>query len=129
MAVVIALTMGSASAQARPALNEEPHINDSLVSAAIGELIRRKCSTISVNYFTALSKAHALKRYALSKGYTRPEIEAFLENEDEQKRVRRSANSYLRKNGVVKGQEATYCTLGKTEIAKGTLTGKLIWAR
>ena len=129
LATVLAVAMAGSTASARPALNEEQHINDSLVSAAVGELIRRKCSTISVNYFVALGKAHALKRYALGLGYSRPEIEAFLEDKDEQKRVRRSANSYLKTNGVVKGNEATYCTLGRTEIANRSLTGQLIWAR
>lgn len=122
------LAAGAVAAQNRLPLNEEPHINDSLISAAIGELIRRNCSSISPRYLVVFSKIRALESYARDKGYTEEEVEAFLDDKDEQKRVRRAAMSYLREQGVVKGDEASYCAAGRAEIDKGTLTGEMLWS-
>ena len=122
------LAAGAAAAQARPPLNEEPHINHSLIAAAIGELIRRNCSSISPRYLVVFSKIRALETYARKKGYTEEEVEAFLDDKDEQKRVRRAAMAYLKQQGVVKDDEASYCAAGRAEIEKGTLTGELLWS-
>lgn len=117
-----------AAAQARVALNEEEHINTTLVSAAVGALIAENCDRIEPRKFTAMVKAWQLKNYALSKGYTGEEIDAFLRNRDENKRVRMAAEAYLVKNGVVAGDAHSYCTIGLAEIEDDTLTGQLLWA-
>lgn len=125
-ALIISFLATTAPAQPRVALNEETYINSSLLSAAIGAIIQKKCSTISPRLVLAIWKARALQRYALNQGYTKEEIAAFIENKKEQRRMRRAAFSYLRANGVVKDEEQTYCAAGRAEIARGTLTGQLL---
>lgn len=128
LALVVAL-MGSATpAQALEPMSEEKHINYSLISAAIGAIIKDNCSTIGVRGLTALSKALALKRYALNKGYTKKEIDTYTKSKSAKTYVRVQADAYLAAHGVVVGQEETYCALGREEIANKTLAGSLIRA-
>ena len=126
-ALTLAFSIGAAALAMKP-LNQEKHINDSLISAGIGELIRRNCSSISPRYFVFYRKSKELERYALNLGYSKTEIRAFLDNKAEQDRVRKAAKDYLAANGVVKGDEATYCALGLAEIENGSLTGQLLRA-
>lgn len=127
-AIALGVGFSAAAAQTEPAvpINKEKHINSSLLSAAIGSLIEKNCSTMSPRMMLAIWKAKQLYSYALDQGYTDAEVRAFVNNKDEQQRMRRAANRYLRKNGVVKGDEATYCAVGRMEIEKGTLTGQLL---
>ncbi len=123
------LAAGAVAAQNPPPLNAEKHINDSLIAAAIGEMIIRNCETISPRYLVVYSKVKALENYARKLGYTEPEVEAFLENKDEQKRVRIAARDYLAERGALKGDRDSYCIAGRAEIETGTLTGEMIWSR
>ena len=125
-AFVLAASALTATAQDLLPLNKEKQINSSLLSAAIGAIIQDKCTTISPRLLLAIWKAKSLQRYALNIGYTQEEIEAFVNSKVEKRRMRRAANSYLRANGVVKNEEATYCAAGRAEIAAGSLTGKLL---
>ncbi len=108
-------------------LNQEEHINNSLISAGIADEIRKNCSTVNARMFRALKKAKDLENYARDKGYSEPEVKAFLKSKTERKRVKQAIDDYLAENSVVKGNEATYCSLGRAEITKGSLIGQLLW--
>lgn len=123
------LAAGAAAAQDPPPLSQEPHINGSLIAAAVGEIIVKKCDSITPRYLVVFSKAKALERYARDLGYTEDEVEAFLDDKAEEKRIRKAANAYLAAQGVVKGDKETYCAAGRTEIEKGTLTGEMMRSR
>ena len=124
--ISLGLSPASAGGQSLPPINEEQYINQSLLSAAIGEAIRRNCSTISARLFRAFSKALALERYALNLGYSKAEIKAFISSKAEKQRITDETIAYLIDNGVVEGQESTFCALGRAEIAKKSLTGQLL---
>ena len=128
LALALSLFGAAVPAQARVALNEEPHVIGSLISAAIGAMIVEHCDEIEARKITALIKAWQLKNYALDLGYTSEEIDALLKSKPDKERVRAAAEAYLAENGVVADDASTYCALGRTEIAKDTLTGKLIRA-
>lgn len=122
---LMALLMAAPVFAAVP-LQQEQHINDSLRAGRIGDVIRKTCPTISARMFTVLGKIEDLKRYALSKGYSRDEVEAFIKDPDQKARLRAEAAAYLQKAGAVEGQPETYCAVGEAEIAKGSLIGELL---
>lgn len=126
--VTTGLIAFSTPAAALPPLSQDDHVTGTLVSAAVGEEIRNKCSRISARMLRALSKARALERYARNLGYSEAEVKAFLKSKPERARIVELTRNYMLANGVVEGQEETYCALGKAEIAKGTLTGFLLFA-
>lgn len=109
-------------------LSQDRHVTGTLMSAVIGEEIRNKCPSISARLFRVMSKARELERYARDMGYTDDEVTRFLKSKSQRERIISLARAYMLKNGVVEGQEATYCSLGRAEIAEGTLTGFLLFA-
>lgn len=129
----MSLTLGFAAmlAAATPAfalepLQDEVHINDSLRAGRIGDVIRKTCPTISARMFVVLGKIEDLKRYAMSKGYSRDEIEAFIKNPEQKARVKAESATYLAEAGAVAGDAESYCRVGRDEIAKGSLVGELL---
>lgn len=126
--IVASLATSAVAAQTPPPINEEPHIHKTLFAAAVGALILQSCSTVFPRYLRIKTKIDELEAYAHDMGYTDEDIRGFLDDKDEQKKMRRAANRYLRKHGVVKGNPETYCALGRAEIANKTLTGQVIWS-
>ncbi len=115
-------------ALALPPLPENEHVVGSLTAAAIGDRIRRECPSISPKMWKVLLEANALKSYALRQGYSEAEIEAFIGDEAEKKRIKAAAKRWLADQGAVKGDPDTYCAIGLREIERGTLTGSLLRA-
>ncbi len=123
--LVLAIGLATPLAAKVP-LREEAHINGALLSAAVGDEIRKNCPTISARFFTFFNERSKLKQYALDRGYSEREIETFIESKAEQKRMEGLRDAYLAENGVTEGDAESYCRLGRAEIAKGSLTGRLL---
>jgi len=129
LALVLAAGAGiGGAARASTPLAEDEHVTRSLLAAAVGDKIRRECPTISARVFTALQEASALRRYALSKGHSEGDIEAFLEDRAEEQRLRRLRDAYLAEHGAREGDAESYCRLGRDEIARNSLAGRLLRA-
>ena len=111
-----------------PPLSENRHVVESLRAAVVADAIRRECPSIHGRIFLALRKARQLERYARSLGYSKAEIDAFIRSPEEKARIIALARAYAAEKGVVEGDKETYCRLGREEIAKGTLTGQLLWS-
>jgi hypothetical protein len=126
MIVALALVLAS-PAFALPPLSENAYVNDRLIQARVADRIRKECGSIAARFAYAYSQARALKQYALDQGYTDAEIEAFLDSADDKARVKAAAEAYLAANGVVAGDEASFCALGIKEIAAGSVAGSLIY--
>jgi hypothetical protein len=124
----LALYAATANAQPTVPLAEEAHINESLVAAAVGDVIRNTCPNISARMVTVFFKVKELEKYARAAGYEEAEVKAFLKNKSEKARIKANANEYMANNGVVTGDVESYCTLGKAEIAKQSLIGVLLKA-
>ena len=124
-ALAVMLPLG-AMAEVPVPLPQEAHINEQLIAGAEGDLIRKNCPAISARMLVVLDKLFALKSYAEAKGYTEAEVKAFLKDPDQKARVKGAAAEYLATQGAVAGDGESYCTVGRAEIAKGTLVGSLL---
>lgn len=133
LAALTAAMMGvgalAAPAAALEPLSQERYINDRLIAARIADRIRRECPSIGARMIYAYSQARALERYALDKGYSREQVDAFLDDKAERKRIYAVAEDYMTRNGVQKGDAESYCRLGRQEIANRTVTGSLLVAK
>lgn len=121
-------TLAPAAAALEP-LSQERYINDRLIAARIADRIRRECPTIAGRLIHAYGQARALERYALDKGYSREQVDAFLGSKSERQRIYAVAEDYMARNGVRKGDAESYCRLGRQEIANRTVTGSLLVAK
>lgn len=109
-------------------LAEEPHINEQLLAAQAGDILRKTCPTVSARMFVVWEKASALEDYARAAGYTEEEVTIFLKDKTQKTRVKTAAMAYLTAAGVVEGDVESYCKAGRDEIAKQTLVGSLLWS-
>lgn len=126
---LLALTaalFASTALVAKTPLAQDTRVKDSLLAAAVGDEIRKNCPSISARLFVVLAETNNLKRYALANGHSEAEIKAFLNSETEKRRMTGLRDQYLRQNGVVAGDATSYCVLGNAEIARKTLTGRLL---
>lgn len=124
------LTVGlfalAAPALALEPINTEKHINHTLLQGFIADNIDKNCDSLSPRTLRALSELNTLKNYALAKGYSRDEVKAFVTSKTEKARGKAEAVAWLKANGAVEGNQASYCKIGEAEIAKGSLIGQLL---
>ncbi len=127
LALILSLCLPVPALAQTPPLSENPYVNDRLVQARVADRIRKECPTISARFVYALNQARALERWALDQGYTRAEIDAFLDSRADKRRIYAAAEEYLSANGAVAGDAQSFCRVGEAEIAAGTVTGSLIY--
>ena len=128
-AVLVVLPIVAAAAQGLPPLAQERYINDRLIAARIADRIRKECPTLGARIIYAFQQARALERYALDKGYTKAEVEAFLDSKPDRQRIYAVAEDYLARNGVTPGDADSYCRLGRAEMDRRTVAGSLLVAQ
>lgn len=128
MALAAAAILSTPAAALEP-LAKEKYINDRLIAARIADRIRRECPSIDGRLVYAYQQARALQRYALDKGYTKAQVDAFLDSKSDKQRIYAVAEDYMSRNGVVKGNAESFCQLGRQEIANRTVTGSLLVAK
>ena len=124
--LTLALMATPALAEGAVPLAEEAHINEQLIAAKAGDILRNTCPKASARMLVVWNKMWALKSYAEAQGYTRDEVAAFLKDKDQKARVTAAAEAYLAKAGAVAGNVDSYCQAGRDEVAKGTLLGQII---
>jgi Family of unknown function (DUF5333) len=107
-------------------LPQEAHINEQLVAAAAGDMLRKTCPSLSARMVVVWFALQDLEDYARAQGYTEEEVTVFLKDKDQKARVKAEAEAYLAAAGVVAGDEESYCAAGRAEIAAGTLVGSLL---
>ena len=121
-----ALLALAAPAHARPSLEEVAVVRDGLITAAIAYEIGRRCDGIEARTLRGLAFLEGLKGEARRLGYSNAEISAFIEDEAAKDRLETAARALLRDKGAVSGDWASYCAVGRSEIAAGTAIGRLL---
>lgn len=129
IATILTATTLAGSAAALEPLSSEKYINDRLIAARIADRIRKECPTIDGRLVFAYQQARALQRYALDKGYSKDQIDAFLDSKPDKQRIYGVAEDYMVRKGVTKGDAESYCRLGRAEIEGRTVTGSLLVAK
>ena len=129
LAATLSAALAAGSAAAKPPLRDVAAIDDGLLAVGVADEIRNLCDSIDARMMTALMRLQGLKSEARSRGYTDKEIERYVTSKAEKARMRRRGEAYLAANGVTLGDKASYCRLGKQEIAKGSAIGSLLKAR
>ncbi|MTH34630.1 hypothetical protein GL279_08460 [Paracoccus limosus] len=108
---------------------KEKYINDRLIAARIADRIRRTCPTIDGRILYAFGEARRLKSYAQNKGYSNVQIDAFLHDKAEKKRIYGVAEDYLTRKGAKANDPQSFCAIGKQEIAAKSIIGSLLVAK
>ena len=127
-AIAVGLGVSAPTASAA-SLAQEADINNRLLEIAVADEIRKSCDVISPRIFTAWRRMQALKAEAIARGYTEAEIEAYVNDKDEKRKMRARSDAYVREHEAEPNDAQSLCRLGKEEIAKQSRIGSLLVAR
>ncbi|MFM2355252.1 MAG: hypothetical protein RLZZ528_988 [Pseudomonadota bacterium] len=125
LALMLTISAAAAPAAALPPLGENTYVTERLIAARVADRIRKTCPDISARILYAFSEARALVAWAEDQGYSEDEIDGFLDDRREKRKIYEAAETYLTENGAV--DEAGFCALGRAEIEKGSIIGSLIY--
>ena len=120
-------TILATSALANPPLREVKSINDDLLAVGLADEIRKNCSSISGRLIKGVSRLLAIHKSAVAIGYSKTEIETFVDSREEKNRLKARGHAYLKANGASLDDSASMCALGRKEIAKNTAIGSLLY--
>ena len=107
-------------------LKDEAEIRDALLVVGMAYEISRKCDSIDARTLTGIRTLLNLKSRARELGYSSDEIDTYIDDKAEKKRLEGIARGQLAQLGVVADDPETYCTVGRDQIAKGTGVGRLL---
>ena len=125
----LVLTATSAFAVDYTKLRKDTRVHNELYAASIAYLINDNCADISIRKLSLVGRVLSLRSYAKGLGYTGAEVDAYVNSGEEQDRFRAIAEPWLASKGAVKNDAASYCAVGKQEIAKKSLVGSMLKAR
>lgn len=130
-AIILLLALGATAtaADARVRLQDDKIIENGLRLVSIGKMLYRNCDDIKPRRFRAFQFARSLQSRARKMGYSDAEIDAYLDSDKDKDRIKGQARKYLEARGVNFSQPATFCKVGRAEIAAETTVGNLLWAR
>lgn len=122
------IAMGVALAgPAAAALGDETSVNARLFVVATADKIRKGCDDIEPRMVRAYAYLRGTATEAERLGYSKGEIEAYVEDDSAKAVIEGQAEAWLAANGGT--DEAGLCARGRAEIAAGTDIGKLLKVR
>ena len=124
MALATVFAAGDLSAQT--ALKDVAKVRDGIIFVGMAYEISEECDGISARLFRGLGYLRSLRSHARDLGFTEAEIDAYIDDDDEKDRLEAMARAELARLGVVAGQEATYCSVGRAQMAANTRVGWLL---
>lgn len=110
-----------------PRLSTFPVITEGLINTAIAYEVDRVCDELGGRFIIGLAFLNSLRAYARDQGASEEEIEAYIDNRPERDRLEAIARGRLRDMGAVEGQPATYCAVGRAQIAADSPIGRLLY--
>ncbi len=129
LSLVVAAGAGAAEARTKPGLANEADINAGLLTVGIADEIRKKCDSINGRVLKGLFYLNRLERMARERGYSQAEIDAYIDNDAEEDKLRRKGEAYMAARGVDFDNPETYCDLGRAEIASDSPIGAFLRAK
>ncbi|MCV2893939.1 DUF5333 domain-containing protein [Lentibacter sp. XHP0401] len=127
--VFMGAALAASMASAKPALRDVKEIDGKMLEVGLALEISKKCDTISARKLKGLSLLWDVKSRANDLGYSDDEIDAYRKSEAEKARIRAKGEAYVKSKGLNPKSAADLCTLGKAEIAKGSVIGSLLKAK
>lgn len=118
--------VGAARADAWQPLRDDARIHNGLTVIAIGRHIHFECPDIDARLLRALAYAEGLVSHAQRLGFSRSEINAYIDDRTEQDRYSAIARAYFTQQGGDMDDPDSVCRVGRDEITAGSAIGRLL---
>jgi hypothetical protein len=128
-AIALTAALSAGPAAALQPLHENPTVISGFYAIGLADEVRKNCPSISPRMLRAYNYLLALQKYAKDAGYTDAQIEELVDNKAEKERLRAVIRADLAERGATPENPEGYCTVGREEIAKGSVAGNLLRAK
>lgn len=110
----------------RVPLSQQTVISDGLIAAAIAYEIGERCDSIDARVLRGLTFLGSLRQQAQRLGYSSREIEQFMNDRSEKARLEAVAWQRFAELGGRRDESASFCAVGRAQIAAQTQIGQLL---
>ncbi len=124
--ILLAGVFGAGAASAQPPLKDLAYVRDGIIDVGMAYELSEECSDLRARLFRGIGFLQSLQSHASDLGYTDEEIDDYVNDRDEKRRLEAIARAKLADLGVIEGEEATYCAVGRAQIAAETRVGWLL---
>ena len=129
-AMAVAEPRNMTQAEANAAVRQMPELYNPLFTAALIRHVVRVCEELQ-GPSRMQRRAYFLPIYldARRAGFSRAQIEAFVNDPQEQALMQTQVERFLQSRGVAPAQPALVCAFGRAEMAAGTAIGRRLSER
>lgn len=124
--ITLSIVAAAGSLSAQTALKDVPQIRDGIIDVGMAYELSEKCGSVSARLFRGIGFLQSLRNEAAQLGYSEAEIDAYINDKAEKRRLEAIARAQLASLGVVEGEEATYCAVARSQMAANTRVGWLL---
>lgn len=124
--MTVATVMSAGNVSAQTPLKDVAKVRDGIIFVGMAYELSEVCESLDARLFRGLGYLQSLKSHASSLGYSDAEIDAYINDDAEKDRLEAIARAQLAQLGVVPGDEASHCTVGRAQIASNTRVGWLL---
>lgn len=125
-ALALVLALASPVAAERVPLGQQPEITGGLVAVAIAYEIGEQCTLLSARMFRGLGYLNSLRSRARRLGYSAAEVQQFMDDRSEKRRLEALAWDQFAALGGQRDQPESFCAVGQAQIAADTQVGRLL---
>ncbi len=131
MEKILILTLGLTFAAIPARANEVPlsnvaYVSEGIIATGIAYEIGRVCPSLTARVLAGVFFLYDLQSHAYDLGYSKAEVDGFINDKEEKARLEATARDRLAAMGAVVGQPESYCVVGRQEIALESQVGKLL---
>lgn len=124
--LILGFAIFAGASAAEPALHDETTINEPIIDIGIAIEISDQCRSIAARTFAGIALLNQLERQARALGYSSEQIDAYIHDRTEKRRLIAIARARLAEWGAVEGDGASYCAVGRAQMAANTQVGSLL---
>ena len=104
-------------------------VRTGLFAFTVGEMIQENCDSITPRLIRVFTLRNTLLATARAAGFSAQEIDDYVDDKIARANLRAEASEYLADAGATPGNEASFCAVGASEIARETAVGRLLRAQ
>ncbi|MBI1494918.1 DUF5333 domain-containing protein [Halocynthiibacter styelae] len=124
---VLAAVMAVPAAATGPVpLTENDAINNRLITAGVVRRIHKRCPDLTYKRVRSFMYLRSIHNLAQEQGYGADEIEAYIDDKDQEAHLYTFVDAWLTQRGAVEGNAESYCAVGRAEISAGSQIGNFL---
>ncbi|MGB0901951.1 DUF5333 domain-containing protein [Halocynthiibacter sp.] len=107
-------------------LAQNDAVNNRLITAGIVRRIHKRCPDLTYKRVRSFMYLRSIHSFAQDQGYSADEIEAYIDDTDQEARLYVHVDNWLTQRGARVGNAESYCAIGRAEMSAGSQIGNFL---